>query len=130
MFNELLSQLYNFRYDEDTLGLNAGVTLNFLSELVLYNNYLRKLICEDELLQFSKDDILDENCTFKHISGHQFLCKILEIVKLVGEIVSNLLNSGSSMVKTRYISSIFVIKNNFMQQSKGSSIPSNIVILH
>lgn len=81
-----------FRCDfstNDEIGTKAGVLLNVISALVEHNRYLQDYLCRNIRMKLNGDAFFDkfQNSVRKQY-GHDFLNKIVQIVKLTGEIVS------------------------------------------
>lgn len=79
----------NFSYDDNEIGFNAGTIIDFLAELLPYNKYLKTFLSENGKLYLQKENYEDFyiNCE-ADISGHGILDKVVNIMKVAGEIVS------------------------------------------
>lgn len=84
--------MLRFSYDENEIGFNAGTILGFLAELLPYNNYLNTFLSTNRTLYLQKEIYEDIyiNCE-ADITGFRILEKVVNILKVAGEIVSIIL---------------------------------------
>lgn len=85
----IMSFMLNCSYDDNEIGFNAGTVIDFLAELLPYNKYLKTFLSENRKLYLQKENYEDFyiNCE-ADITGHCMLDKVVNIMKVAGEIVS------------------------------------------
>lgn len=81
--------MLNFSCDENEIGFNAGTIIEFLAVLLPYNNYLKTFLSTNRKLSLQEGIYEDFYINREaDITGHRILDKIVNILKVAGEIVS------------------------------------------